>query len=63
MNINYSTNTTTLTDLTVYINVSAISFEGIGPVNTVKAEQAACFCQLRFVLTKLCNERFSKIFH
>ena len=39
MNVNYSTNTTTLTNLTVYIviNVSAISFGGIGPVNTVKA--------------------------
>lgn len=39
MNVNYSTNTTTLTNLTVYIviNVSAISFGGIGSVNMVKA--------------------------
>ena len=38
--VNYTTNTTTLTDLNVYtmyvINVSAVSSGGIGPANTTK---------------------------
>ena len=38
--VNYTTNSTTLSDLTVYtmyvINVSAVSSGGIGPANTAK---------------------------
>lgn len=41
MTVNYTTNTTVLTNLTVYtkyvINASAVSSGGIGPVNTIKA--------------------------
>ena len=43
--VNYTSNTTTLTNLAVYtlyvINVSAVSFGGIGPANTVKARTGA----------------------
>lgn len=43
MNVNYSTNTTTLTNLTAYtmyvINMSAIIFGGIGLENTASDEQ------------------------
>ena len=45
LNINYTSNATTLTNLTVYttyvINVSAVSSGGIGPANTVKARTNA----------------------
>ena len=41
LSVNYSRNTTTLTNLTVYtmyvINVSAVSSGGIGPANTARA--------------------------
>ena len=43
--VNYTSNTTTLTNLAVYtvyvINVSAVSSGGIGPANTVKARTGA----------------------
>ena len=43
--VNYTSNTTTLTNLNVYtvyvINVSAVSSGGIGPANTVKARTGA----------------------
>lgn len=43
--VNYTTNTATLTDLSVYtmyvINVSAVSSGGIGPAKTVKARTDA----------------------
>ena len=43
--VNYTSNTTTLTNLIVYtvyvINVSAVSSGGIGPANTVKARTGA----------------------
>lgn len=43
--VNYTSNTTTLTNLTVYntyvINVSAVSSGGIGPAKTVKAKTGA----------------------
>ena len=45
MNLNYTTNTTTLTNLTVYtkyvINVSAVSSGGIGPAKTARARTDA----------------------
>ena len=45
MNVNYTTNTKTLTNLTVYstyvINVSAVSSGGIGPANTARARTDA----------------------
>ena len=45
MSVNYATNTTVLTNLTVYtmyvINVSAVSSGGIGPANTAKAQTDA----------------------
>ena len=45
MNVNFSTNTATLTNLTVYamyiINVSAVSSGGIGPANTAEARKGA----------------------
>lgn len=45
MSVNYTKNTTTLTNLTVYtmyvINVSAVSSGGIGIANTVKARTGA----------------------
>lgn len=45
MSVNYTKNTTTLTNLTVYtmyvINVSAVSFGGIGPAATLKARTGA----------------------
>ena len=45
LSVNYTANTTTLTNLTVYnmyvINVSAVSSGGIGPVNTAKARTGA----------------------
>ena len=41
MSLNYTTNSITLTNLTVYnvyvINVSAVSSGGIGPAKTVRA--------------------------
>ena len=44
-NVNFTTNNTTLTNLTVYtmyvINVSAVSSRGIGPANTAKARTDA----------------------
>ena len=43
--VNYTSNTTTLTNLAVYtlyvINVSAVSSGGIGPAKTVKARTGA----------------------
>ena len=43
--VNYTSNTTTLTNLAVYtlyvINVSAVSSGGVGPANTVKARTGA----------------------
>ena len=43
--LNFTKNTTTLTNLTVYtmyvINVSAMSSGGLGPANTVKARTGA----------------------
>ena len=45
LSVNYTANTITLTNLTVYnmyvINVSAVSSGGIGPVNTAKARTGA----------------------
>ena len=45
MSVNYTKNTTMLTNLTVYtvyvVNVSAVSSGGIGPVNTVRARTGA----------------------
>ena len=45
VNVNYTSNTTTLTNLAFYtmyvINVSAVSSGGIGPANTVKARTGA----------------------
>ena len=45
VNVKIASNTTTLTNLTVYtmyaINVSAVSSGGIGPANTVKARTGA----------------------
>ena len=45
LNVNYTTDTITLINLTVYtmyaINVSAVSSGGIGPVNTAKARTDA----------------------
>lgn len=45
VSVNYATNTTRLSNLTVYtmyvINVSALSSGGIGPANTVKARTDA----------------------
>ena len=45
VSVNYTTNTTVLTNLTVYttyvINVSAVSSGGIGPANTVEARTGA----------------------
>lgn len=45
VNVNYTTNTTTLTNLTVYtkyvVSVSAMSSGGMGPANTVKARTDA----------------------
>ena len=45
LTVNYATNTTTLTNLTVYtmyvINVSAVSHGGIGPAITTKAQTDA----------------------
>ena len=45
MSVNYTKNTTTLTNLTVYttyvINVSAVSFGGIGPAATLKVRTGA----------------------
>ena len=45
VNVNYTTNITALSNLTVYtmymINVSAVSSGGTGPANTVKARTGA----------------------
>ena len=45
LSVNYTSNTTTLTNLTVYtmyvINASAVSSGGIGPANTAKARTGA----------------------
>ena len=45
LSVNYPTNTTTLTNLTVYttyvINVTAVSSGGIGPASTAKARTDA----------------------
>ena len=45
VSVNYTTNTTTLTNLSVYtmyvINVKAVSSGGIGPTNTAKARTEA----------------------
>ena len=45
VSVNYTTNTTVLTNLTAYttyaINVSAVSSGGIGPANTVEARTGA----------------------
>lgn len=45
MSVNFSTNSTTLSDLSVYtfyvINVSAVSSGGLGPANTAKARTDA----------------------
>ena len=45
VSVNYTTNTTALTNLSVYtmyvIDVSAVSSGGVGPANTVKARTEA----------------------
>ena len=58
LDVNYTLNTTTLTELTAYtmyvINVSAVSSGGIGPANTAKARTDAAGTKvLNIVLVSL----------
>jgi len=59
-NVNYTTNTTTLTELNVYtkyaINVSAVSSGGLGPANMTMARTSS---EGKGVLNILLNLRFN----